>query len=400
MSAARALAGIVVPIDLARQGFGPVALGGLFVVVGGVSALLSVAVGLLADRVGRKPFLVGLPVLTAVSAVLFPLSRDPIPVFLLAAVGSFGRGSGAGAGVVGPYYPAEQALLSEIAPPGRRTALFGVMSSGTALGALLGSLAAVALPALGSHRAGDLVPTEAAFLGIGLAALVAGLVVLPIRERPRPRPRPGGRRRVLSRTGRRLVARLWLTNGLNGVAVGLFAPFVTYWFYRRFGAGSGEIGLLYAVVNAVSMSSALSASGLARRWGLVRTVAVVRALTAVLILPLVLAPSFVLAGVAYALRMVVQRAGMPLRQSYVVAMADPEERSSVAALSNVPSQVVMGLSPLASGYLLDDVSLSLPFEIAGLLQLVNAAMYWYFFRRMPPVEELPHDVPPLPEHDE
>ena len=37
---------------------------------------------------------------------------------------------------------------------------------------------------------------------------------------------------------------------------------------------------------------------------------------------------------------------------------------TVAALSNVPSQVVMGLSPLASGYLLDDVSLSFPFEVA------------------------------------
>ncbi|MCL4422706.1 MAG: MFS transporter [Actinobacteria bacterium] len=100
-----------------------------------------------------------------------------------------------------------------------------------------------------------------------------------------------------------------------------------------------------------------------------------------------LAPTFILAGVAYMLRMVVQRAGMPLRQSYVVAMADPQERSSVAALSNVPSQVAMGLSPLAAGYLIDEVSLSLPFEIAGVFQLLNGAMYWYFFRNMPPVEE-------------
>ncbi len=387
MSAARALAGIVVPIDLARQGFGPVALGGLFVVVGGVSALLSVAVGLLADRVGRKPFLVGLPVLTAVSAVLFPLSRDPIPVFLLAAVGSFGRGSGAGAGVVGPYYPAEQALLSEIAPPGRRTALFGVMSSGTALGALLGSLAAVALPALGSHRAGDLVPTEAAFLGIGLAALVAGLVVLPIRERPRPRPRPGGRRRVLSRTGRRLVARLWLTNGLNGVAVGLFAPFVTYWFYRRFGAGPATIGLLYAAINLVSILSNLSAARIARRLGTVRAIFVARLLQGALLVPMALAPTFWTAGAIYLVRMLIQRIALPLRQSYVMGIADPEERAGVAGLSNVASQVTVAASPLLAGDLFAAANLALPFELAGLLQFANALLFNQLFRHVKPEEE-------------
>jgi predicted MFS family arabinose efflux permease len=103
---------------------------------------------------------------------------------------------------------------------------------------------------------------------------------------------------------------------------------------------------------------------------------------------MVLAPTFIFAGVVYVVRMVIQRAGMPLRQSYVLAMADPEERSSVAGLSNVPSQIAMGLSPLAAGYMLDEVSLSIPFEIAGALQLLNGAMYWYFFHNMPPSEEI------------
>ncbi|HUY60977.1 MAG TPA: MFS transporter, partial [Candidatus Dormibacteraeota bacterium] len=311
MSAARVLAAIVVPIDLAQHGFGPVALGELFVVVGGVSALLSVGVGLLADRVGRKPFLVGLPILTAVAAGLFPFSHSPVPVFLLAAVGSFGRGSGAGAGVVGPYYPAEQALLSDIASPGRRTALFGIMSSGAALGALLGSLAAVGLPLVARTHGGGPTPTEVAFLGIGLAALVAGLVVLPIRDRRPPPRRPGSRRRVLSRTGRRLVARLWLTNGINGVAVGLFAPFVTYWFYRRFGAGPAAIGQLYAAINLVSILSNLSAARIARRLGTVRAIFVARLLQGALLVPMALAPTFWAAGAIYLVRMLVQRVGLP-----------------------------------------------------------------------------------------
>ena len=401
MSAGRALAGVVAPLYLAATGFGGLELGELFVGVALASAVLSAGVGLLSDRVGRKPFLIVFPMLTAAAAVVFA-TVDSVPVlFVAAALGSFGRGSGAGAGAVGPYQPAESALVTEIAPAEWRNSAFGRLQFGASLGALAGSL--LALLGGGRHVRPEaaLSTFRPAFVAIAVVSLAAGVLALWMTEPAHPvRPARSERRPRLPVKSLSLLVRLAATNSVNGLAVGMIGPFLTYWFYRRFGVGSGEIGLLYAVVNAVSMSSALSASGLARRWGLVRTVAVVRALTAVLILPLVLAPSFVLAGVAYALRMVVQRAGMPLRQSYVVAMADPEERSSVAALSNVPSQVVMGLSPLASGYLLDDVSLSLPFEIAGLLQLANAAMYWYFFRRMPPVEELPHDVPPVPEHDE
>ncbi|MDA8294295.1 MAG: MFS transporter [Actinomycetota bacterium] len=389
MSAGRALAGVVAPLYLAALGFGGLELGELFVGVALASAVLSSAVGLLSDRLGRKPFLIVFPMLTAGAAVVFATVRSVPVLFVAAALGSFGRGSGAGAGAVGPYQPAESALVTEDTPAEWRNSAFGRLQFGSSFGALAGSLLAMLA---GSHhvRSAAALPTfRSAFVAIAAVSLVAGALALWMTEPAHPASsKRNGRRPRLPVRSRGLLVRLAATNSVNGLAVGMMGPFLTYWFYRRFGAGAGEIGLLYAAVNAVSMSSALSASGLARRWGLVRTVAVVRVLTAVLVLPLVLAPTFVLAGVAYALRMVVQRAGMPLRQSYVVAMADPEERSSVAALSNLPSQVLMGVSPLASGYLLDDVSLSLPFELAGLLQLVNAALYWYFFRHLPPAEEV------------
>ncbi len=401
MSAGRALAGVVAPLYLAALGFGGLRLGELFVGVALVSAVFSAGVGLVSDRVGRKPFLVVFPVLTAAAGVVFATVPSVPVLFVAAALGSFGRGSGAGAGAVGPYQPAESALVTEVTPSEWRNSAFGRLQFGSSLGALAGSLLAV-LAGSGHVRPDAALSTfRPAFLAIAVVSLAAGVIAVWMTEPARPaRPAQPGRRPRLPVKSRSLLLRLAATNSVNGLAVGMIGPFLTFWFYRRFGVGSREIGLLYAAVNAVSMSSALSASGLARRWGLVRTVAVVRALTAVLIVPMVLAPTFVLAGIAYTLRMVVQRAGMPLRQSYVVAMADPEERSSVAALSNVPSQVVMGLSPLASGYLLDDVSLSLPFEVAGLFQLANAVMYWYFFRRMPPVEELPPDVPPVLDHDD
>jgi hypothetical protein len=47
----------------------------------------------------------------------------------------------------------------------------------------------------------------------------------------------------------------------------------------------------------------------------------------------------------------------------------------------------MSVSPLATGYLLDEVSLALPFEIAAVFMFLNAASFWALFRGHPPAEE-------------
>lgn len=52
------------------------------------------------------------------------------------------------------------------------------------------------------------------------------------------------------------------------------------------------------------------------------------------------------------------RIGMSLRQSFVMTAAPTEERSRVAALSQLPVQGVSALAPTLTGYLFDEVSLA------------------------------------------
>lgn len=411
MSAARALAGVVAPVYLALDGFDAERLGLLFAAVAVASAIMATAIGLLSDRVGRKPFLVAVPLLAALAGVAFADDRSTGVLFAAAALGSFGRGSGAGAGAVGPYQPAESAFVVESVLPRYRNVVFGRISFVSSVGALVGGLLALLAP---SHRLTGQAATAAfgdVFLATaGLAALAGFLAVFIVESRPdrtaaAPEPgrpgRPEGRRLRsalsgirLPRRSRPLLYRLWVTNSLNGLAIGMFGPFVTYWFFRRFDASAGEIGALFAVVNVVTAAATLSAAGLARRWGLVNTVGAVRGAQAALLVPMVLMPSFEAAGAVYLLRMIVQRIGLPLRQSYVLAMADAEERAAVTALSNLPSQLTMAASPLFAGYLFDEVSLSLPFDIAAVLQGLNALTFWVFFRHAPPEEELRAPVEP------
>ncbi len=388
MSASRALAGVITPVYLALIGFSALELGAMALVVGVATALLATAIGLVSDRVGRKPFLVAVPLVAAVAAIAFTLTRSPLVLFLAAAAGSFGRGAGAGAGMVGPYQPAEQAFVTDITPARERNTAFGRLAAASSLGALVGAPLAI--------LAGHGNPTGAAataafrlpFFACAVLSGSAGLLALALHETPRPAHADGpGRRPRWPRRSLPLLLRLWATNSVNGLAVGMFGPFITYWFFVRFGVGAAQIGLLYAVINAVSIGSTLSAARLAARWGLVRTVTLVRVAQALLLIPLVLAPTFLLAGAVYLARMTVARIGMPLRQSYVLAMADPGERAAVGALSNVPAQATMSVAPLAAGYLFDEVSLSLPFVVGGMLQLASALLYWALFHQLLPEEE-------------
>jgi len=387
MSGTRALAGIIVPIYLALIGFNAVRLGTLFAVTALTSAALTASIGILSDRLGRKVFVVGLPLLTAVAAVAFILSRNLAVIFACAALGSFGRGAGAGGGAVGPYAPAEQAYIADATPSVVRNTVFGRLAFASAVGAVIGNLLA-AVPdlaaRLGLHGTAAYRP---AFLIVGLLALAAGLLAVPITNR-KAAPRPsGGRAWNLSRPSRGMLLRLWATNSVNGLAMGFIGPFITYWFYRRYGVGPGTIGVLYTVINLATLASILAAAPVAHRLGLVRTVVIGRTFQALLLIPMVLAPTFWMAGVVYLVRMCAQRIAMPLRQSFVMAMVPSEERGTVAGLSNLPAQATSVMSPTLAGYLFEHVSLALPFEVGALFQLMNTALFYAFFRRVRPPEE-------------
>ncbi|HET9016235.1 MAG TPA: MFS transporter [Thermomicrobiaceae bacterium] len=387
MSGTAALSGVIVPIYLALIGFDAIKLGTLFAVTALTSAVLTASIGVLSDRLGRKVFIVALPLVTAAAAVIFSLSHAVAVIFACAAIGSFGRGAGAGGGNVGSYAPAQQAYLTDAVSSTVRNTLFARLVFATALGAILGNVLA-AIPDLaghfGLHGAAAYRP---AFYAVALLALTAALLGLPIANRKAP-PRPSGTRTwSLSRPSWALLLRLWVTNSVNGFAVGFIGPFITYWFYRRYGAGPGTIGLLYTIINLATLASILAAAPVARRLGLVRTVVVSRMFQGVLLIPMVLAPTFWTAGAVYLIRMCAQRVAMPLRQSFVMAMAPPEERGTLAGLSNVPSQGTSVLSPALAGYLFEHISLALPFEIGGVLQVIGNVIFYAFFRNVHPPEE-------------
>ena len=386
MSVGRTLAGVIVPIYLAKNGFSSLELGALFAVVAIASAVMSASTGLLSERFGRRAFIVVVPLLAAFAAVVFTLTQNVVLLFGFAALGSFGRGAGAGGGSVGPYQPAEQALVADVTPASHRNAVFARLAFYSSLGALIGGQFA-RIPdiasAVGLHGNAAYEP---AFLAMAALSVLAAALAVPVHDVDRG-PVAGRPMLQFPRKSWPFLLKLWAANSVNGVAVGFVGPFLTYWFYRRYGAGPGTIGLLYSFANALGLLSNLSAARIAGWLGLVRTVVVGRAIQAILLAVMVLMPTFWLAGAVYLARMLGQRVSMPLRQSYTLAMVPAEERGAVAGLSNLPSQGTSASGPPIAGYLFDHVGLTLPFEIAAVLYGVNTVLFFIFFRNMRPPEE-------------
>jgi len=389
---------VVVPLYLLQIGFNGVSLGELFTAGAFISAFLTVSVSLLADQIGRKPFLIVFPVFTAIGALVFISTNDFWLIVASCALGTLGRGGGAGgAGAGGPFYPAQQALIADHSSAGDRNKVFAAFSFTDSIGGTTGALLAV-VPDLLNQRFG-FSPTDSykpLFVLTSALAVVMMLTILPVRETVIRRVKTGGKRAFLPVQSRNVIGRLALTNLVNGLGVGFFGPFVSYWFYRRFGASPGTIGLLFAVVNLGAAVPYLVAPALARRLGIVNAVVGIRLVGVLLLALLPLMPSFLLAAAVYFFRMAFQRASIPLRQSYSMGVVSKEERSAAAGLSNLPSQLSASISPLAAGYIFETISLELPFEIGAALQLVNAALFFSLFRKIRPPEEAPLAERPTP----
>jgi MFS family permease len=377
---------VIVPIYLARSGYTATRVGIVFT-AGAIGSMMSTAaVGVFADRIGRKPLLIALGVMSSAAALLFALTaRFPI-LLIAAAVGTIGRGGGAGSsGAFGPYYPAEQPLITEQVQDRHRTHVFGLVAVVGVLAGAVGSLTA-AMPTVLQRWFGVSVVDgdRALFICAAVLGLATAAIVIPVHESPITPRAPGQR---LHPATRHVLWRFLVTNATNGLAVGMLGPVLVYWFHVRFGASAAQLGTLYFLANVLAAPSNLFAGRVARRFGTVRAVVGLRFIAVALMAAMAVMPTFLLAGGLFLARTMVNTMANPMRQSFLMGIVAPADRSTAAGFSNLPLQVLSSAGPTIAGQLMESVWVSLPLEIAATLQAVNATLYHVFFHRMRLPEE-------------
>lgn len=374
--------GVLLGIYLLKMGFSA-PLVGLVITAGlvGVSAG-TLAVSLFADRWGRKRTFIALSLLASAGGSLVAGGGG----FWTILPGAF-FGMMSGGGDRGAAYSLEQAVLPATVPDEKRTlvyAAYGVIADvGFALGALLAGLPYVLRERM---EAGELASYRAAVALYALAGLVS--VLLYAFLSPAVEEGKGTGLRGVSPEGRRTIAKISALFSLDSFGGGFIpSALLSYWFFRQFGAEEAALGPLFAAGHFMNAASYFAAVWLARRVGLVNTMVFTHIPSSFLLVLLPFVPSFPAAVGVYLLREFLVQMDVPTRQSYIVAIVEPGERTAVTAITNLVRGITRAAAPAIAGQVIGFLALSAPLYLCAGLKVSYDLLLYRGFRAIKPPEE-------------
>jgi MFS family permease len=286
----------------------------------------------------------------------------------------------------GPFTSLEQAMISTERSGRAQVRSFGAYNAIAALAGSFGALGAAIMSWASDHWSST--PTQAHdFLGmvpIGLLGMAIARTLSRQAEAPK-RAERGPARLVESKpTVIRLSGLFALDSFGGGFTV---SAFIAYWLNAKFDASTGQIGVLFFAIGLLQTGSFLAAPRLAERFGLLRTMVFTHLPSNLLLIAVAFAPTFGVASVLLLARTALSQMDVPTRQSYVMALVPPAERTPAAAYTNTVRYITRPLGPpLAAA--MSQVVLGLPFLMSGGIKTAYDLTLWSWFRTVPlPTED-------------
>jgi MFS family permease len=381
---AAGMSGVLIGLYLAELGIDAAGIGA--VVAAGLAggALAALLVTLLGDGIGRVRAQVALSLLGAAGGVAVTFGSAVSALAAAAFVGMLnGMGRDRGASLI-----LDQAVLSGTATPTERTSVFAwynvCQDAGHALGGLLAATPAIFAAWFG---VGSLTAFRVALLGYaGLLAATAAVyaALSPAVERSGP----GEGRLPLSPESRRILWKVSALFALDSVAGGfLTSALLAFFFHERFGAGAAAIGLLFFAARVANAGSHLGAAWLAKRIGLVNTMVFTHIPSSLLLFTVPFAPSFPVAAILFLVREGLVEMDVPTRQSYVMAVVRPHERTFASGVTHLVRLGGWAAAPGLAGLLMGGVSLGAPLAIGAGMKIAYDLLLYAAFRNLRPPEE-------------
>jgi len=367
---------VLLGVTLDAKGWSSARVGLLLTAVVAGTALMSIIVGTLGDRVGRRRAYLALFLGLAAAGAVYGLT-DRFWVLSLVALGGT-----LSTEVVesGPFTSLEQAMLPAGLDSRARTRVFGRYNAVATIAGSVGALAAGG-PALLRDVFSALPADQRFFLAFVPAGVLGAIVASSLSERVEVDRHIGaGRSLQRSRPAVFRLSGLFAVDSFGGGFV--TQSFVAYWFRAKFGVSIELLGLVFFTVGILQAGSFIAATRLAERFGLLRTMVFTHLPSNLFLAAIPLAPSFPVAIGLLLGRHALSQMDVPTRQAYVVALVDPQERTAAAAYTNAARYVTRPLGPILAGTS-QQVALGLPFFLGGGIKILYDVAVWSWFRRVP-----------------
>ena len=374
-------AALILPAYLSALGFGPVQIGIVAAAALLGSAVLTLAIGLIAPRYDLRTLLLACAGLMIATGIAFPASAHFVFIALVAFIGTINPTTGD----IGVHVPLEQAAVARSAPDRERTRTFARYSLIGALAIAAGALTAAAPDALASLGMDKLVALKLMFyvyaaLGLLAAVLYAFLPHATSKQTSSP-PRALGESRA---TVYKLAALFSLDSFAGGFTV---QSLLALWLFERFDLSLTAASGFFFWSNVLAAFSYPVAARLGNRFGLVNTMVFTHIPSSICLIAAAFTSSLPVALGLLLLRSAFSQMDVPTRTSFVMAVVTPPERTAAASMTAVPRSLASSISPAISGALLSTSFLGMPLVLCGVLKIVYDLSLLFAFRHLKPPEE-------------
>jgi len=167
----------------------------------------------------------------------------------------------------------------------------------------------------------------------------------------------------------------------------LTATLLSVFFFKRFGVDEALLGPLFFGARVANAASHLGAAWLAKRIGLVATMVTTHIPSSLLLLTVPFAPTFPIAAALFLLREGLVEMDVPTRQSYVMAVVRPEERTFASGMTQLVRTGAWAVAPAFAGAMMEGVSMATPLVAGAAMKIVYDVLLWVSFRKLKPPEE-------------
>lgn len=372
---------VVLALYLDKLGWSTVAIGSVLAAGGILNVLLAPLIGVMSDRLGRKPFILFSEILTAGCAFIGIISTNPILLFIAITLSGFGK---ADAGSSSPFAPAEQAMLASFIPINERGKIYSLNNAlsffGMAAGAILvGTMNIMELSSL------EIASYRIAFYFSFVLSLVTTLIILTIRRegtfhQASSDMKSSNDEKKTQKEENVSMLKLAAINVLNGIAIGLTGPMMSYWFSAKFGVSMNQIGGTLALTFFATGVTSILQARFSRKYGTVRSIVLFRYVAGLFLILMPILPSYTLVSIIYILRTALNRGTQGAQQALSVSLTRGKRRGFASSINIFSTRLPMSIGPYITGYLFGLGALSVPFYIASGLQLSFAYLYGRTFR--------------------
>ncbi len=381
---AQSSASVILALYLDKLGYSLIQIGAFLSSGVAGSAVLTMVVSMVAEKIGRRRLMVFFAILTGAAGLSMIFVNNFIALMFIAFFGNVGAGG------ISPAAPLEQASLSDTAPPAKRTELFAFYRISGLAGATIGALAAGLPPILqGLFGLSEMGSFKAMYIGFSiilLAATVLYALLSPAVEVTKAQQRWSNPFKLPSR---RLIFTLTGLFALDSFAGSLFAQsLASYWFYTKFGMSLKDLALVFSLSNILGAISLWVAAKLGNWIGLINTMVFTHIPSSLFLIAAVFTPNPGLVIVFWQLRSFFSMMDQPTRDSYTMSMVQPQERVAMAGINTVGRGVTGTVAPVVASALWQAFSATIPIIGCAVLKITYDLSLFFMFRKVKAPQEV------------